>query len=53
MEEIIVKGVGKTLEHNGEVILVSESLPPNCMVLFIDMETWQEIKEYIKVEDKR
>ena len=49
IDKIIIKELGQTIEHKGEVILVSKEMPANCMVLFVDMETWHEIKgEVIK-----
>ena len=49
IDKIIIKELGQTIEHNGETILVSIDMPVNCMVLFVDMETWHKIKgEVIK-----
>jgi len=45
-----IKELGQTIEHNGEVLLVSQTLPPNCMVLFVSMETWAEIKDDVEIK---
>ena len=50
MNKISVKALGKTIEHEGEVILAVEDMPVNCMVLFVDMDTWRKIKEEVRVE---
>ena len=46
-DKIIIKTLGQTIEHKGEVILVSQDMPANCMVLFVDMDTWRKIKENV------
>ena len=45
--EIKIKQLGQTIEHKGEVILVSRDMPVNCMVLFVDMEIWHQIKDSV------
>ena len=44
-----VNAIGKTVEHDGEVVLVVKELPANCMVLFVSLETWDEIKDGIEL----
>ena len=44
-----IKALGKTIEHNGEVVLVADDMPVDCMVLFVDMQTWAEIKDDVTV----
>ena len=48
MTKIPIKALGQTIEHKGEIILVVEDMPVNCMVLFVEMEIWKEIKEEIE-----
>ena len=48
--EIKIKQLGQTIEHEGEVILVSRDMPVNCMVLFVDMEIWHQIKDSVIME---
>ncbi len=45
--KIKIKALGQTIEHKGEVIIVVKDMPVNCMVLFVDMETWHEIKDSV------
>ncbi len=45
-----IKALGQTVEHKGEVILVSDELPPDSMVLFVSKETWAEIKDTVEIE---
>ena len=52
MDKIPVKALGQTIEHKGEVILICKELPVNCMVLFVEMETWHKIKDAIEGEVK-
>ena len=47
MKTIIVKELGQTIEHKGEVILISKDMPVDCMVLFVSMEVWHEIKDSV------
>ena len=47
---IQIKALGQTIEHKGEVVLVITKLPVDCMVLFVDMGTWKEIKDEVEVE---
>ena len=53
MKKIPIKALGKTIEHAGEVVLVTENLPletwVDCMVLFVSLETWAEIKDEIEL----
>jgi len=48
-EKIKLKALGQTIKHEGEVILMIEKLPVDCMALFIDMDTWHEIKDKVGV----
>ena len=48
MNKILIKALGQTIEHEGEVSLVVKELPVNCMALFVDMETWHKIKDDIE-----
>jgi len=48
--KIIIKALGQTVEHDGEVVLVSNDMPPDCMVLFVSKETWKEIKDDVELE---
>ena len=48
MNKISVKALGQTIEYKGKVILISKELPPNCMVLFVDIETWRKIKDDVE-----
>lgn len=50
MIKILVKAQGKTIEHEGEIILVCKEMPANCMVLFLSMDTWREIKDNVELE---
>ena len=45
-----IKALGQTLEHEGEVILIMKEFPVNCMALFVDMETWRQIKDEVEVK---
>lgn len=49
MNELLIKALGQTIEHEGEVILVAKEMPVDCMVLFVDMDTWEAIKSEVKV----
>ncbi len=49
MTKIKIKAFGKTIEHEGEVILISDDMPANCMVLFVDLDTWREIKDDVEM----
>ncbi len=49
MNKILIKALGQTIEHNGEVLLVSKEMPVNCMVLFVDMDTWKQIKDEVEI----
>jgi len=44
-----VKQLGQTITQDGEVMLVVETIPPDCMVLFVSMEEWAKIKDSVKV----
>jgi len=44
-----VSAIGKTVEHDGEVVLVVKELPADCMVLFVSMDVWKEIKDDIEL----
>ena len=46
--KILIKELGQTVEHKGEVVLVSKDLPPDCMVLFVSMEVWEKIKDNVE-----
>jgi len=52
MQEILIKALGQTIKHGGEVILVSKDLPMDCMVLFVSMNVWKEIKDKVIVSNK-
>ena len=43
------KALGQTIEQNGDVSLVvsGDGLPPDCMVIFIALEDWEELKSQI------
>jgi len=51
MDKISIKALGQTIEHAGEVILVVEELPVDCMVLFVALETWHKIKDDVVQND--
>jgi len=44
-----VEALGQTIEHDGDVVLAVKKLPPDCMVLFVSMDTWAEIKDTVEV----
>ena len=47
MELNIIK-MGITVEHEGEVVLVIKGdLPPDCVVVFMDKESWEKLKQEI------
>jgi len=50
-----IKALGQTIEHEGEVVIALnvEDYPPDCMVLFVDMETWRQIKDEVHYEGHR
>ena len=44
--ELNIKAVGATIEHDGEVVLIVEGdLPPDCVVVFMDKDSWLKLKE--------
>ena len=45
-----VEALGQTIEHEGEAVLVASKMPPDCMVLFVSMDTWAEIKDTVEVK---
>ncbi len=48
---INIKAIGKTIEHEGETVLLMESMPPECIVLFIDKESWDEAKKVLRITE--
>ena len=52
MEKLKVKALGQTMEHDGETILVAESMPVDCMVLFVSKDVWAKIKDYVEGKDE-
>jgi len=48
-----IEAIGQTINQGGDVVLISQSLPANCMVLFVNMETWAEIKDTIEVKNDK
>ena len=45
-----IKELGQTVEDKGEVSLIVTDLPADCMVLFVSMDTWAEIKDSVEKE---
>ena len=46
MLELNVKKVGLTTMHDNEVVLVVEGeMPPDCVVVFMDKESWEKLKK--------
>ena len=42
--------IGQTIDHGGEVdLVINGELPVDCMVLFVSMDTWEEIKSDVEV----
>lgn len=52
MNKILLKALGQTINHKEETILIVKELPVNCMVLFVDMDTWHKIKDEVQLENK-
>ena len=48
--KLIIKALGQTIEEDGKTTLYMLELPPDCMVMFVSMETWQKIKDSVEVE---
>jgi len=44
-----VVALGQTIEHDGDVVLAVKNLPLDCIVLFVSMDTWAEIKDTVEV----
>ena len=46
-----VKALGQTIKKDGEVMLVvgGNDMPPDCMVIFIDLEEWEKIKKQVEI----
>ena len=46
MLKLNIKKVGMTVERDGEVTLIVEGdLPPDCVVVFMDKESWKILKQ--------
>ena len=47
--KIKAKALGQTVEQDGDVSLVvaGDGLPPDCMVIFIAIEDWEELKSQV------
>ena len=50
MEKIFIRALGQTINHNNQVSLVVKDIPADCMVLFVSMDTWKEIKDLVEME---
>ena len=44
-----IEALGQTVEHDGEVVLVANKMPPGCLVLFVSKEVWAGIKDTVEV----
>ena len=41
-----IKNIVEIIENDGETVLIIEGdLPPDCVVVFMDKESWEEVKE--------
>jgi len=49
MRGMKVEALGQTVFAESEVVLVASKMPPDCMVLFVSMDTWAEIKDTVEV----
>ncbi len=52
--ELNIKAVGATIEHEGEVMLVfpdGGDLPPDCVVVFMDKDSWQKLEQEMSREE--
>ena len=51
IDKIIIKQLGQTVKQDGEVLLVSQSIPSDCLVLFVSKDVWAEIKKDVVFEE--
>lgn len=48
MLDLDIKKVGKTFEHDGEFLLITDGdMPADCVVVFMDKESWEKLKKEI------
>ena len=53
IDKLVAKALGKTFEGgNGAQLAMVTDMPANCMVLFVSLDTWQEIKDEVEVEEQ-
>jgi len=46
--ELNIVAVGMTIEHDGETMLfLGEDLPPDCVVVFMDKDSWEILKKQL------
>ncbi len=44
-----ISQVGKTVEQDGKVLLLTVGdMPPDCIVVFMDEESWEKLEKYLK-----
>ncbi|KKL08935.1 hypothetical protein LCGC14_2570870 [marine sediment metagenome] len=47
-----IKGIGETrVNDDGETVLIAETLPPNCVVIFVAEESWEELKSILRIAE--
>ena len=47
--ELNIKKVGATIEHDGEVVLIVDGeMPANSVVVFMDKESWEKLKQELQ-----
>ena len=53
MDKLIVKAIGQTVEMGESASLVLKgSIPPDCMVLFVSLQVWKQIKDSVEIQNE-